>query len=215
MHPEMKSCFFFLLTLLDGSYMFLGNKRNKRLIVGRSWERHKKGWRRHLQHFFPFHGIVTESRLDCGWVFFSTSVDMCFPSDRTAWHLTLARSHELRHVQPINRKEKTCSCTQTLLPLTYLWSLGWLGLHICQKQFTPVCFGFFQLCIITSRKLLWARWFSMAWWQCLFSFKPSWIMKWNFSKLPGFAFFYFNFIFKDWRRKRYTIFCKTRSPKRD
>lgn len=130
--------FFFFADLVGRLILFLGNKRNKRLIVSRSWERRKKGERRVCSPFPPF--IV--SWLSPGWTeagfFFSTSVDMCFPSDRAAWHLTLASSHELSHVRPINREEKTRSCTQTLLLLKYFWSLVWLGLHICQIWFTPV-----------------------------------------------------------------------------
>ena len=155
MHPEVKSCFFFFADLVGRLILFLGNKRNKRLIVGRSWERRKKGERRVCSLFTPLHWIVTESRLDWDWVCLSTSVDMCFPSDWAAGHLTLASSHELNPVWPINREKKTRSCTQTLSMRKYFWSLVWLGPCICQIRFTPVCFGFSLLHIIISLEPLW------------------------------------------------------------
>ena len=162
-----------------------------------------------LQPSSPLHWIVTESRLDWDCICLSTSVDMCFPSDWAAGHLTLASSHELNPVWPINREKKARSCAQTLLMQKYFWILVWLGPRICQTRFTPACFGFSLLHIIISPEPLWPEGLVLLDGPT----SSGWTLpvSWNVM-LQRYLIWSFFFL-KDWRRKPYIIFCKTRSHK--
>lgn len=116
--------------------------------------------------------------LDHDWVkaapwlgFLSSSVDMCFPSDRAVWHLGLAGSRVKPCIVHKQSLGKGLQLHADPLPAGIFFKLGARGPYGSQKRLTPVCFGM-------------ASWSSIS----LHGQRPSiiaatWIMKYNLSKV--------------------------------
>lgn len=139
----MKSCFsfflFFFADFVGQLTLFLGNKRNKQLTVGRSWKWHQKG-ERLVCSLFSLHCVVTESRL--GWL--GLSLYLCRHVFSIRQGCVTPDVSQLTWVRlwTVHKQEKTRGYTQTFPMLKYFWSLVRLGLQYVRNNL--------HLCVLAS-----------------------------------------------------------------